>query len=143
MLRAYEIVYIFDPSLDEDAVNQKLEGYHGRVTSAEGAEISAVEHWGTRQLAYPIQKQISGYYVVTQFITDATTLPEFERILKLDDSLMRYLIVLHEGEPASGISIEAPRPERASKVDDDDDDDDEDDDAALIADALRRLRTSE
>jgi small subunit ribosomal protein S6 len=127
MLREYEVVYIFDATLDEDAVNAKLEGYHKLLTSADGAEITAVDHWGSRQLAYPIRKQNTGYYVVTQFQTDPETLPEFERVIKLDDDLMRYLLVLHEGEPSSGMSVAAPRPERENE-DPDEADEDEDDD---------------
>jgi small subunit ribosomal protein S6 len=130
MLREYEVVYIFDATLDEDAVNAKLEGYHKLLTSAKGAEITAVDHWGSRQLAYPIRKQNSGYYVVTQFQTDPEALPEFERVIKLDDDLMRYLLVLHEGEPSSGMSVAAPRPEREDQDPDEiDEDEDADEDA--------------
>jgi hypothetical protein len=61
--------------------------------------------------------------VVAQF-TAGTRLTEFERILKLDEELLRYLIVLSEGEPTSGMSIlaEAPLFERDDEDDDDDDD---------------------
>ena len=125
MLRDYEVVYIFDATLDEDAANAKLEGYHKLITAADGAEITEVDHWGSRQLAYPIRKANSGYYVVTQFRTDPEALPEYERVIRLDEDLMRYLLVLHEGEPASGLSVAAPRPERVSEESDDDDEEDE------------------
>jgi small subunit ribosomal protein S6 len=124
-VRLYETVYIFDAALDEAAINQKLEGYHKLVTGEEG-DVTAVDHWGARQLAYPIDKKKTGYYVVAQFEGDPTALPEFERMLKLDESLLRYLVVLNEGEPTSGMSILAPQP-LIQKDPDDDDDDDEDD----------------
>ena len=123
-MRLYETVYIFDAVLDEPAVTQKLEGYHELVTEKAG-EVTAVDHWGIRQLAYPIEKKKTGYYVVAQFSGDPTALPEFERALKLDESLLRYLLVLNEGEPTSGVSILAPRPLLADRPRDDDDDDDE------------------
>jgi small subunit ribosomal protein S6 len=125
-VRLYETVYIFDAVLDEAAINLKLEGYHKLATGSEG-EVTAVDHWGIRQLAYPIDKKKTGYYVVAQFNGDPMALPEFERILKLDESLLRYLVVLSEGEPTSGMSILAPRPILADRPRDDDDDDDEDD----------------
>ncbi len=125
-MRLYEAVYIFDAVLDEAAINQKLERYHSLATET-GGEVTAVDHWGVRQLAYPIQKKKSGYYVVSQFNADPEGLPEFERALKLDESLLRYLLVLNEGEPTSGMSILAPRPFLAV-VPPDEDDDDEDDD---------------
>ncbi len=125
-MRLYETVYIFDAVLDETAINLKLEGYHKLVTGKSG-EVTAVDHWGARQLAYPIEKKKTGYYVVSQFTGDPTALPEFERALKLDESLLRYLVVLNEGEPTSGMSILAPRPILADRPKDDDDDDEEDD----------------
>jgi small subunit ribosomal protein S6 len=129
-MRLYEVVYIMDPALDEDGVNARLEKHHGVLTDG-GAEIVAVDHWGIRQLAYPVANQGSGYYVVAHFNSPADALPEFERQLKLDDEVLRYLIVLNEGELTSGLSLVAERPESDSpeEVDDEDDDDgDEDED---------------
>lgn len=126
-MRLYEMVYIFDASLDEDAVNGKLERFHKILTDA-GAEIAAVDHWGGRQLAYPIGKTSMGYYVVVQFHAPADALPEFERIVKLDDQVLRYLLVLNEGEPTNGMSIMAEVRVSADDDDDDDDEDDEEDD---------------
>ena len=125
-MRLYEVVYILDPALDESAVTAKLEKLHELVTSS-GGEISAVDHWGTRQLAYPIQKQSSGYYVVAQFTAQPDALPEFERLLKLDDEILRYLLVLNEGEPTTGESLVADKPPR-ERDDDEDDEDEEDED---------------
>ena len=56
-----------------------------------------VTHWGKRTLAYPVAGKESGYYVVTKFEAAATMLPEFERALKLDEGLLRHLVVLDEG----------------------------------------------
>ena len=123
-MRLYEVVYIMDPALDESAVDAKLGKFHELVTSS-GGEVSAVDHWGNRQLAYPINKQSSGYYVVAQFTADVDALPEFERLLKLDDEVMRYLLVLNEGEPTTGDSLLADKPPRQRDEDEDDDDDDE------------------
>lgn len=125
-MRLYEVVYIFDASLDEPAVDEKLESFHAAV--ADAGEVVAVDHWGIRQLAYPIEGRNTGYYVVSQFETDPSSLPEFERALKLDDELLRYLLVLNEGEPTTGDSILAPRPpsEEAEEEDDEEDEEEED-----------------
>ena len=119
-MRDYEIVYIFDSTLPEERVAEKLEKYHALLTGDHGGEITAVDQWGRRQLAYPIAKKTNGFYVVVQFRAEAEKLPEFERVLKLDDELMRYLLVLHEGEPTAPMSI-ATREPRAPGEDDEED----------------------
>ena len=82
-MRLYEVVYIFNADLDEDAVNEKLTALHALATAGDGAEVAAVDHWGTRQMAYPIQKSRSGYYVVAHLRASADSLPEYERALTL------------------------------------------------------------
>jgi small subunit ribosomal protein S6 len=97
-VRDYEAVYIFDSALEESAVNEKLDRFHGLVAGENGGQVTAVDHWGRRQLAYSIDDHENGYYVVSHFSTEAGRLPEFERLLKLDEDLLRYLIVVNEGD---------------------------------------------
>lgn len=121
-MRLYEIVYIFDATLDEDGVNKKLEKFHPLVLGKNG-EVAEVDHWGVRQMAYPVKKHGSGYYVVAQVRAETDGLPEFERVLRLDVELLRYLIVLNEGEPTTGHSLlGATPPSRADKDEKDEED---------------------
>ena len=99
-MRDYEVVYIFAPALEEPRVTEKLDRFHALLTGSHGT-VAAVDHWGRRQLAYPIADQTSGYYVVAHFSAPADALPEFERALKLDDEVLRYLVVVNEGELAT------------------------------------------
>ena len=123
-MRLYEIVYIFDATLDEDGVNKKLDKFHPLVLGKNG-EVAEVDHWGVRQMAYPVKKHGSGYYVVAQVRAETDGLPEFERVLRLDVELLRYLIVLNEGEPTTGHSLlGATPPSRADKDEGDDDEED-------------------
>lgn len=115
-MRDYEIVYIFTPSLEEEKVNEKIERFHGLLSGKQGGEVGAVDHWGKRQLAYPIEDQTSGYYVVAHFSAPSEALPEFERILKLDEELLRYLVVVNEGDLAT-----TPVPPQPPRRDDDED----------------------
>jgi small subunit ribosomal protein S6 len=128
-MRLYEAVYIFDPALEEAAINEHLERLHALAVRG-GGEIVAVDHWGNRQLAYPVAKKKTGYYVVAQFKADPTALPEFERIVKLDESVMRYLVVLNDGEPTTGMSILAqrpPKPESATREEEEEEEEEEED----------------
>lgn len=122
-MREYEIVYIFDSMVPEEGVQEKLERYHQVLTGEGRGEITAVDDWGKRQLAYPIAKRTSGHYVVAQFNAVADALPEFERILKLDDDLLRYLIVLSEGEPTAPMSIATREPGEGDEEEDEEDED--------------------
>ncbi len=96
MPRRYEAVYIFDSVLEEAAVTEKLEKFHALIPQSEGVTMD-VAHWGKRTLAYPVGGREAGYYVVAKFEAAATMLPEFERALKLDEGLLRHLVILDEG----------------------------------------------
>ena len=96
MPRAYEAVYIFDSTLEDTAINEKLGRFNGLLGLAE-TDVK-LDHWGRRQLAYPIGPRENGYYVIARFDAEPATLPEYERALKLDDSVLRYLVTIHEHE---------------------------------------------
>ncbi|MEE2899571.1 MAG: 30S ribosomal protein S6 [Gemmatimonadota bacterium] len=132
-MRIYEVVYILDPAILEDAVTAKLQRLHELVTS-KGGEVSAIDHWGTRQLAYPINKLSAGYYVVAQFTAAPDALPEYERLLKLDGEVMRYILVVNEGEPTDGASVlgEARPPSTRQREDEDEDEADDEEAQAPV-----------
>jgi small subunit ribosomal protein S6 len=96
MTRQYEVVYIFDSALEEAAINERLARFHSLIQRP-GVEAPQVSHWGKRTLAYPIKKHETGYYVVAKFDVDGTALPEFERAIKLDEGVLRFLVVVNEG----------------------------------------------
>ncbi len=91
--RQYEVVYIFEPGLDDAAINERLTRYAALLGSPQDLRL---DHWGRRQLAYQIGPREAGYYVVARFTATGDVLPEFERALKLDDSVVRYLVAIHE-----------------------------------------------
>lgn len=107
MTRRYETVYIFDSTLEEPAINEKLERFHALLTRDGKGTISNVSHWGKRTFAYPIKKRDTGYYAVAQFEAAGELLPEYERAVKLDESVLRFLIVLSEGEPPKPVPAAA------------------------------------
>lgn len=111
MTRRYEVVYIFDSALEEPAVTEKLAKFHALL--GEGVQVS-VNHWGKRTLIYRLRRHEAGYYVVAQFEVPPAVLPEFERAIKLDDGVLRFLVVLAEAatpapqpvEPAVAVGAE-------------------------------------
>jgi small subunit ribosomal protein S6 len=113
MTHQYEVVYIFDSALEETTINERLERFHTLIRQ-DGIDAPAVDHWGKRALAYPIRNHETGYYAVAKFETEAAALPEFERAIKLDDGVLRHLVVVNEGAQ--------PVPVTAAKSGDEEDD---------------------
>jgi len=107
MTRRYETVYIFDSSLEEPAINEKLERFHALLTKGGKGSITNVAHWGKRTLAYRLKKKDTGSYVVVQFEATGDLLPEYERAVKLDEGVLRYLVVINEGEPVKPVPAPA------------------------------------
>ena len=95
MPRTYEAVYLFDASLEDAAINDKLARFHGLLRISGEPKL---EHWGRRQLAYKIGTKETGYYIVARFDAESDGLAEYERALRLDDGVVRYLMSLHEHE---------------------------------------------
>ena len=118
MPRPYEAVYIFDSALEDAAITDKINRFHGLLGVT---EEMTVDHWGRRQLAYPIGRRESGYYVIAHFAAEAQVLPEYERALKLDDGVVRYLITLHEHEVGAPPMTEEELAAARRREEDDDD----------------------
>lgn len=119
MPRQYEAVYIFDSTLEDAAIQEKLGRFHDLLGNPGDL---AVDHWGRRQLAYPIGRKDNGYYVIARYSADANALPEYERALRLDEGVVRYLVALHEHElGAPALSDEEIAAGHARSDDDDDD----------------------
>jgi small subunit ribosomal protein S6 len=120
MPRQYEVVYIFDSTLEDAAIQDRLTRFHGLLgVSADDVQVN---HWGRRQLAYPIGPRENGYYVVTRFAAESSTLPEYERALKLDDGVVRYLITLHEHEVGAPPMSEEEMAAAAARTSDEEED---------------------
>ena len=127
MQREYELVYIFDSTLEEPQVKEHLERFHDLLKTPDSpTPITTENHWGKRTLAYQIRGKDVGYYVVVHFTADPSLLGELERAIKLDEAVIRYLIVLNEGFSPSGVSVAHDSGPYAKRRQDDDDDDGDD-----------------
>jgi small subunit ribosomal protein S6 len=107
MTRRYETVYIFDSALDEAAINDKLTRFHALLTKDGKGTIANVSHWGKRTLSFKIKKKDTGHYVVAQFEATGDVLPEYERAVKLDEGVLRYLVVQAEREQPKPVTTAA------------------------------------
>lgn len=120
--RRYEAVYIFDSALEDAAIQEKLTRLQGLLGLADAAEI---EDWGRRALAYKIGRHENGYYIISRFTAEPKVLPEFERALKLDEGVVRYLVTLYEHDLGAPKLSEEEMAARRLRAGDDEDDDEE------------------
>lgn len=93
-MNAYEMTFIIRPDLDEDGSREVVETVTGRVGSA-GGEVLATVPWNPprRRMAYSIRDFGDGFYVTTVFRLDPQALRPIENALKLNDRILRFLIV--------------------------------------------------
>ena len=117
--RQYEVVYIFESGLDDAAISERLNRYAGLLGSPQDLRL---DHWGRRQLAYQIGPRDAGYYVVARFTASSDLLPEFERALKLDEGVLRYLITIYEHELGAPPAAEGDLAAAGRRRDDEDED---------------------
>lgn len=108
MTRPYEIVYIFESALEEQQIDEHLARFHELLKTPDHPNpVINTNHWGKRTLAYPVKGHEVGYYVVVNCETEPENLREFDRALKLDERLLRYLLVLIEGEQPKAVAAAA------------------------------------
>ena len=84
-------MYILHPRLDEEGISSNIERVTRWITAA-GGEVLETTPWGRRRLAYPIQKQIEGFYVLQRFRIPPNAVSDLDRNLKLNEDIMRHLI---------------------------------------------------
>jgi small subunit ribosomal protein S6 len=90
--RVYELVIIFDPGLEDEKIEGKVKKLEERLTAG-GGRIEEILRWGKRRLAFAIKKKESGNYRVLKFVSMPGQLEDLERALKLDEEVLRHLIV--------------------------------------------------
>lgn len=92
-MRKYEIMYILKADLDEEARKAEIAKLGKIVTDNGGKVDETSEAMGLRDLAYPIKKETKGYYVVLKTTMGNDAINEFNRLVKIDASVLRHLIV--------------------------------------------------
>ena len=91
-MRSYELMFIVHPDVDESAFNELVDKVKGWITDS-GGQVDNVDIWGKRRLAYPIQKQTEGQYVLLNTQLEPTNCSELEHNLGLQEPVMRFLLI--------------------------------------------------
>ena len=94
-MRAYEILYVIRPDIEEDAKKALVERFDSVLTD-NGGEIVESKEWGKRRLAYEINDFKDGFYQIITVKADETATAEFERLAKISHDIIRHIIVRDE-----------------------------------------------
>ncbi len=108
-MNKYEVVYIIDPAVEEDARKELIAKFNALIAD-NGGTVDKVEEWGKRRLAYAIDYKTEGYYVLVNFQAEAELPKELERNLQISDSVIRYQVI-KQLERKAGVK---PRPVRVA-----------------------------
>ena len=91
-MNKYEVVYIIDPAVEEEARKALIARFNDLI-AGNGGSVDKVEEWGKRRLAYAIDYKTEGYYVLVNFQAEADLPKELERNLQISDSVIRYQVI--------------------------------------------------
>lgn len=115
-MNRYDLIFIIQSDVPKDEVDDVIERYKGIVANLKGT-IVKTEKWGIRRLAYKIQKQGRGFYVLLDFVGSSPVIKELERNLKFDDKVLRYQTVKRaENISLAEIEKEMARREKPEEV---------------------------
>ena len=87
----YEMLYILDASLTDEAKESIIKKFEDLVT-ANGGSVEAIDRWGVKKLQYPINYKSEGYYVLMTFEAATTLVVELKRVAGITDGIIRRLI---------------------------------------------------
>ena len=91
-MRAYEVMVILDPNLEERTIEPSLDKYLN-VIRKDGGNVENVDVWGRRHLAYEVKKNAEGIYAVITLQAEPATVKEFDRQINLNESILRTKVL--------------------------------------------------
>jgi len=94
-MNRYELGIVAKPGLSEAELNTLVEKMKGVIVQ-QGGEVEAIDLWGKRRLAYPVEKHNEGYYVFFRFLLSPARVEEVGRVARLTEEILRYILVKEE-----------------------------------------------
>ncbi len=90
-MRKYEMLYILSTKLGEEEINSVVSKFES-VVASNGGKVEKVDKWGVKKLAYPINYETEGYYVLMTFESDVSLITELKRVAGITTGILRRLI---------------------------------------------------
>ena len=99
IINSYESMFIVSLANGEEAAKATVNKFTGLITA--NAEVIEIDEWGKRHLAYPIEDMNEGYYTVATFKCAGDFPSELQRLMNIDESVMRVMVIKLEHEPVA------------------------------------------
>lgn len=87
----YQLLFIIENGIEDEAKEALIEKFSDLIVSL-GGTVNAVDKWGTRAYAYPIDHKTEGYYVLITFEAEAEAPAEIDRQMRINDNIVRQMI---------------------------------------------------
>jgi small subunit ribosomal protein S6 len=113
-MRNYEIMFIVNPNTPEEEID-KINGQIENIVTSGGGKIDKIEKMGKRRLAYEVDKQREGFYILFVITANGDIVKECERRLRVMDPVIKYITVRTDEEARRGEKIKNFRQKRAAR----------------------------
>lgn len=94
-MKKYEVMYIINSSVEDEKRNSVVETVANIITE-NGGKVNKTDEWGMRDFAYRIDDMTKGYYVVVAFEADNACVKELDRLMGINQSIVRFMITRDE-----------------------------------------------
>lgn len=94
MLKKYESIFIINPEVGEENIKALVEKFKTLLETS--AQLESIDEWGKRKLAYEINDRNEGYYVLASFSSSPEFPAELERIYKITEGILKYIVISKE-----------------------------------------------
>ena len=93
-MNKYETIFIVNSELDEESIKSTIEKFKSMIES--NGQLETIEEWGNKKLSYPVKDKEEGYYVLVNYSAPPEFPRELERVFKITDGILKFLIVRKE-----------------------------------------------
>ncbi len=112
IINNYETLFVIDADLSEEATKGLVEKFTKLIS--DNGEVTEVNEWGKRKLAYPINDKPEGYYVLINFRSESSLPLELERVYGITEGIVRFIVIRHEDKKPSAKAVKVAQAREAA-----------------------------
>lgn len=94
-MKKYEVMYIINASVEDDKRKALIDSV-AKILTDNGGKVTKTDEWGMKDFAYRIDDMTKGYYVVVNFEADNACVKEFDRLMRINANIVRFMVTRDE-----------------------------------------------